>query len=117
MTSDHSASQQGVFRALGDSTRREILIHLSKKDMTIGEVVSRFDVTRRAIKKHLIVLEEGGLITVIPNGRERINRLEPMRLKEANDWFHQFDHFWNERLSALQKVIEEENKRNSETEK
>ena len=111
IATDYLTSPQGIFRALSDSTRREILIHLSKEDMTIGDVVDRFDVTRRAIKKHLIILEEGGLITVTPKGRERINRLEPMRLKEASDWFHQFNHFWDERLSSLKRVIDEDNTR------
>lgn len=108
ITADHGTGSQGVFRALSDPTRRDIVCFLAEKDMTIGEVVDRFDVTRRAIKKHLIILEEGGLISVHPRGRERVNRLQPVRLKEAKDWFRQFDQFWTERLSELKKHAEEE---------
>jgi len=97
---------QGVFRALADPTRRDILVHLSRQDMTIGEVTDRFDVTRAAVKKHLIILEEGGLISVRPNGRERVNRLEPMALKLAEDWLEGFSHFWDQRLAALKDVVE-----------
>ncbi len=57
---------QAAFRALADPTRRAILHHLSTGDMTIGEVAANFDMTRAAVKKHLIILEEGDLVRVTP---------------------------------------------------
>lgn len=82
-----------------------ILMHLSEKDMTIGEVAKQFDMTRAAIKKHLTVLEEGRLISVHAKGRERINRLEPTGLKPVSDWVGYFSRFWDDRLSRLQTAI------------
>ncbi|MEP3246059.1 MAG: metalloregulator ArsR/SmtB family transcription factor [Sneathiella sp.] len=99
---------QKTFRALADPTRRNILLHLSRQDMTIGEVASHFDVTRAAIKKHLTILEEGKLLSVRVQGRERINHLEPLKLKSVSDWTNHFSQFWDGRLQALQSVIEEE---------
>lgn len=101
---------QGAFRALADPTRRDILLLLSQEDMTIGEVVERFDITRAAVKKHLTILEEGALISVHASGRERINRLEPLGLKTATDWLNYFNQFWDERLQALQAAVEQEEK-------
>ena len=72
-----TADAQATFRALADPSRRAILIHLSKGDMSIGDVADRFTMTRAAIKKHLTVLEQGKLISIEVRGRERINRLEP----------------------------------------
>ena len=77
---------QGAFRALGDPTRRQILVHLADGELTIGELVDRFPMTRAAVKKHLTVLEEGRLITVRPRGRERVNRLEPEGLRVTAQW-------------------------------
>ena len=77
---------QNSFKALADPTRRMILTHLSKGDMTIGEVTGHFDMTRAAVKKHLSILEEGRLISVHTRGRERINRLEPQGLKTVSEW-------------------------------
>lgn len=99
---------QGAFRALADPTRRDILVFLSRQDMTIGEVAGRFDITRAAVKKHLTILEQGALISVHPSGREKINRLEPKGLKSVADWLNYFDRFWDERLHDLQNAIEEE---------
>jgi len=99
---------QNAFRALADPTRRGILLHLSKTDMTIGDVVACFPVTRAAIKKHLVILENGGLIKVKANGRERINSLNPAGLKVANDWLNYFNLFWTDRLDDLKNTIEAE---------
>jgi len=97
---------QNSFRALADPTRRMILMHLSTKDMTIGELTDHFDMTRAAVKKHLNILENGKLISVQSSGRERINKLEPIGLKSVSDWIKYFDRFWNERLNDLKNVVE-----------
>ena len=105
-----NAEVQGAFRALADPTRRDILLLLSEQDMTIAQVSDRFDMTRAAIKKHLTVLEEGDLISVHPNGRERVNRLEPLGLKSVSDWLDYFNNFWDERLTTLKELVEQQEK-------
>ena len=103
-----SASPQPAFRALSDPTRRHILCLLSDRAMTIAEVADRFDMTRAAVKKHLTVLQEGNLIHVHPRGRERMNALNPEGMRPVRDWLQYFDHFWNQKLTDLQNIIEQE---------
>lgn len=100
-----SAQVQNSFRALADPTRRDILMLLSRQEMTIGEIAAEFPITRAAVKKHLNMLEEGQLISVHPSGRERINRLQPQGLKNVTEWMNYFDQFWDDKLSALQDVF------------
>ena len=97
---------QGAFRALGDPTRRSILMLLSSEDMSIGEVAPHFEVTRGAIQKHLSVLQEGELISVRTAGRERINHLEPGAIRAVTEWLGYFDQYWDERLTSLKHAIE-----------
>lgn len=99
---------QPTFRALADPTRRDILLMLRDRDMTIAEVAENFDMTRAAVKKHLTVLSDGGLITVQPRGRERINTLNPSGMAPVLDWLTYFDAFWDDRLSALKSAIEKD---------
>ena len=99
---------QLTFRALADPTRRDILRLLSTQEMTIADVSDRFDMTRAAVKKHLTVLSDGGLITVTPRGRERINALNPQGFAPALNWLEYFDQFWDDRLSALKTAIEKD---------
>ncbi|SMX36800.1 hypothetical protein OCA8868_01109 [Octadecabacter ascidiaceicola] len=78
--------------------------------MTIGDIVEQYSVTRTAIKKHLTILEEGGLISVRKIGRERLNSLEPLGLKRIDNWLRHFHEFWEERLNKLKEVVEAEEK-------
>jgi len=95
-----------VFKALADPTRRSILLMLAEGDRTVGEVASRFDMTRPAVAKHLKVLGDGGLVTVEARGRERINRLNPEPLAQVARWVARFEVFWDERLAALKAEVE-----------
>ncbi|CTQ55595.1 Transcriptional repressor SdpR [Roseibium album] len=104
---------QAAFQAISDPTRRSILSMLSEEDMTIGEIVDQFSITRGAIKKHLVMLEKGGLISVKQRGRERINSLEPLGLKQVDDWLSHFHQFWDEKLGKLQEVVEKEERANT----
>ena len=99
-------TDQSVFGALADPTRRTILKDLAQNDMTIAQVARNFDMTRAAVKKHLTVLSDGGLITVEERGRERINRLDPAGLAPVFSWFEIFDRFWDDRLTSLNSAIE-----------
>ncbi|MCX7560871.1 metalloregulator ArsR/SmtB family transcription factor [Sulfitobacter sp. F26204] len=102
------APNQYAFRALADPTRRDILKLLSQQDMTITDVSDRFDMTRAAVKKHLTILSDGGLITVTPRGRERINRINPSGFAPVLTWLETFNRFWDLRLDALKTAIERE---------
>lgn len=97
---------QPAFRALADPTRRDILRLLSKSDMTVGQVAGKFQMTRAAVKKHLVVLEEGDLIATRRSGRETINSLNARALRPVFDWIGYFDRFWDDRLSDLKSTLE-----------
>lgn len=97
-----------TFKALGDPTRQEILALLASQDMTIGEVVDHFDMTRAGVKKHMKLLEQGRLISVKVSGRERINSLNKEGFAAISQWVAYFDQFWDEKLDALAAVVEKE---------
>ncbi|WP_073251719.1 ArsR/SmtB family transcription factor [Shimia gijangensis] len=99
---------QPAFRALADPTRRDILRMLGDREMTIAEVSENFDMTRAAVKKHLVMLSDGGLINVRAEGREKLNSLNADALRPVMHWLGWFDQFWDTRLDALKNVIEQE---------
>ena len=96
------------FRALSDSTRLEILRQLSQQELTITEVVNKFDLTRTAVRKHLTILEEGKLISITTKGKERVSKLNPIGFKSASDWFNYFDQYWDCTLVSLKNAIEKD---------
>jgi DNA-binding transcriptional ArsR family regulator len=100
--------EQAGFRALADPTRRNILQLLTNNEMTIADVAGNFEMTRAAVKKHLIILDTGNLISVQACGRSRMNALNPGGLKILFDWFSYFDAFWDDRLTTLKTEIEKD---------
>ena len=50
-TSDRRSSNK-VFKALSDSTRRQILVLLEERHRNVGEIVGQFDLTQPTISRH-----------------------------------------------------------------
>jgi DNA-binding transcriptional ArsR family regulator len=53
----------GVFRALADPTRRQILQDLRGGELSAGEIAARFAISAPSISRHLSVLKAAGLVT------------------------------------------------------
>lgn len=81
-----SITFESVFRALSDTTRRQVLEQLSKGPASASQLVKRFDMTLPSFVEHLAVLERCGLVSSKKSGRIRIFRIAPKRLKLAEDW-------------------------------
>jgi DNA-binding transcriptional ArsR family regulator len=99
-------SEQLVFRALADPTRRSIIAMLAEGERTLGQIASNYDMTRPAVSKHLIILREGGLIDVRASGRERLHTLRPEALKPVSDWLGFYSQFWDQQLEHLKQAVE-----------
>lgn len=53
----------GVFKALADPTRRQILEDLRPGELTAGEITARFKISAPSISRHLGLLKSAGLVT------------------------------------------------------
>ena len=98
---------QSVFKGLSDPTRRSIVELLSVNPSSVSDLVDEFDLSRNAVVKHLKVLENAGIVVGRPTGRERINFLNPAKLKLAYEWLTLFEMFWDNKLENLKRVVEE----------
>jgi len=57
-----AAEETGVFRALADPTRRQILEDLRPGELTAGQIAERFPISAPSISRHLGVLKGAGLV-------------------------------------------------------
>ena len=98
-----------VFKALADPTRRALLDELFARDgQTLGELESRFEMTRFGVMKHLKVLEEAGLVTTRRSGREKHHHLNAVPIRLIHDrWVSKFAASWAAGLVALKTDLEE----------
>ncbi|MFX4887739.1 hypothetical protein ABTB91_20090, partial [Acinetobacter baumannii] len=62
--------------------------------------------TRQAATKHLVVLENAGLVESEARGRLVIRRVRQEALQEAEAWLSQRAKMWQGRLSALARHLE-----------
>jgi DNA-binding transcriptional ArsR family regulator len=91
----------GVFRALSDPTRRDVLERLSRSPGSVTELAAPFDMALPSFLEHLRILEGCGLVRSKKVGRVRIYQLMPRRLKLAEDWLAHRRAFWERRLDRL----------------
>jgi DNA-binding transcriptional ArsR family regulator len=96
------------FTALADPTRRSIIALLAERDMTVKEIAAEFPVSRPAISKHLRILRRSRLVTERKRGRERVQCFDGEALQPVGEWVARYEGFWQRRLGALKKLVEEQ---------
>ena len=97
----------GVFRALSDPTRRQVLERLTRSPAAVTELAEPFDMALPSFLQHLKVLEGCGLVRSKKVGRVRTYRIVPRRLKLAEDWLVQQREMWERRLDQLDDYLAE----------
>jgi DNA-binding transcriptional ArsR family regulator len=96
-----------VWGALGDRTRRAIVLRLSQGPRAVGELAKYLPVSRSAVSQHLKVLKDAGLVAERAAGTRRIYHLNEAAVLALRD---QLDTFWNRALSGYQELIEQSQK-------
>ena len=102
-----SSTTADVFNAIGDANRRDILDALNAGERPVGAIVSSLSMTQPQVSKHLRVLSEVGLVTCRADGRRRLYRLEPARLRPMHDWLAKYERMWNDRMDRMDDYLQE----------
>ncbi len=96
-----------AFGAIAEPHRREILDTLIAGEKAVGTIVSDLSLSQPQVSKHLRVLSEVGLVTCRAEGRRRLYRLEPTRLRPLHAWLAKYEQALNERLDRMGDYLEE----------
>lgn len=103
--SSTAAVADGIFRALSDPTRRNVLERLSSRPASVSELAAPYDMALPSFVEHLRVLERSGLVRSRKVGRVRTYRLAPEQLKVAEDWLGRQRRLWQRRLDQLDSYL------------
>ena len=93
MQSVRSDSEDAVFKALADATRRAVLDSLhAEGGQTVNGLCALFPaMTRFGVMKHLAVLEAANLVATHRVGRTKLHHLNAVPIQEIADrWIHKF---------------------------
>lgn len=103
-------TEDAVFRALADASRRRLLDRLhARNGQTLQELCRGLRMTRQAVAKHLAILQKANLVSFRREGREKLHFINPVPLNEmAERWIAKFEQRRLSALSALRKHLEGE---------
>ncbi len=99
-----------VFSALADPTRRALLARLRRGEASIAELAAPFELTPRAISKHVAVLEAAGLVTRHRDAQRRPTRLRLEPLVEVDRWLDGYRRLWTNRFDRLAQRLQDQQK-------
>lgn len=97
-----------VFKALADPSRRRLLDELhTDNGQTLSQLFAHLAMSRQAVTKHLVLLEEANLVATVWRGREKLHFLNPVPLHEIYErWIAKYDRDRLQALSDLKKGLE-----------
>ena len=99
----------GVFKALGDPVRLEMVQRLVQASpCTISAVSQELGITRQGARKHLDVLERADIVRLEPRGRDVLVHLDRGALDSARGYIAELERRWDIRLEALKRFVESE---------
>src|SRR5256884_4038531 len=97
-----------VWKALSDPTRRAILDLLRRGPRTTTAIVEAFPrLTRFGVMKHIDVLREAGLVNTREEGRQRVNSLNAVPIRQIYErWVSRYEDFWANKLLRLSEDVQ-----------
>jgi DNA-binding transcriptional ArsR family regulator len=102
----YSEQLDGVFVALADPTRRDIVRRLGRGPASVGDLAGEFPMTLPSFLKHVRTLEANGLIRTTKSGRVRTCVLNRERLAVVDDWLADQRRIWAERTDRLENFLD-----------
>jgi DNA-binding transcriptional ArsR family regulator len=93
----------GVFEALGDPQRREILRLLSEGDKPVHALAEALPVSRPAVSRHLRILRDSGLVEHRAVGTERIYSLADEGVSAVQAYL---EDVWGEAIARFRLVAD-----------
>jgi len=104
---EYSENLNGLFQALGDPTRREVLARLARGPASVSDLAAPFDMALPSFMKHIRQLESSGWITSRKVGRIRTCAIEAERFAEAQGWLEGQRLVWEHRTDRLERFVTE----------
>ena len=97
-----------VFKALADPSRRSLLDRLhARGGQTLNELCEGLAMTRQAVTKHLVILEQASLVSTLRHGREKLHYLNPVPIHQIGErWIKKFERGKLVALSELKRQLE-----------
>ncbi|HTJ74544.1 MAG TPA: metalloregulator ArsR/SmtB family transcription factor [Acidimicrobiales bacterium] len=96
-----------LWAAIADPSRRRVLdLLVQRGEASASWLAGQVPFTRQAVSKHLVVLEEAGLVGRRKQGREVLYRVDADRLDQASRAMADVAQRWDRRLATIKRLAE-----------
>ena len=95
----------GLFHALADSTRRDILRRCATTGSSVSRLADGYAMSFAAVQKHVAVMERAGLVTKERRGRERIVRTNVDTVARVRHALDDLELSWRGRVDRMSGVL------------
>jgi DNA-binding transcriptional ArsR family regulator len=102
------AAEDLLFKALGDATRRDILIRSRESELSVSALTRLYPISFAAVQKHVSQLERAGLVTKERRGREQIVHVEAAGLARARAALDRLERDWRARVERIDQMLGED---------
>ncbi len=97
-----------IFRALADSTRRDIVRRTLTAHASISELAGDYAMSFAAVQKHVAVLEKAQLVTKQTQGRVTLVTANPAAIARAKGLLDRYEQLWRSRIDRLDSLLAED---------
>ena len=98
-----------VFHALADATRRDIVVRVLDGEHSVSALARNYPMSFPAVRKHVGVLEEAGLVTRHRKGREQLVRGNVDTLRRATQLLDGLEGVGRARADRMSEIIADPN--------
>ena len=99
----------GMFGALADATRRDIVRRAIDAQEGVAEMASHYPMSFAAVQKHVAILERAGLVTKRRIGRRKVVCTNVEALRVARRLLDRYEELWLGRIDRMTDLLNETN--------
>jgi len=90
-----------VFHALADATRRDILRRTLVGEHNVSTLAREYPMSFAAVQKHVVVLEDAGLVVKERRGREQLVHGNVETTRRAAELLEELEAVWRGRIERI----------------
>lgn len=102
-----TATLDPIFDALASEHRRKIVDHLSSGPLDTPTLGSRFSMSKQALNRHIVVLEDAGLVQREMHGRVHRLTLRAEPLDGVSAWVDHIRRGWEANFDRLDQILQD----------
>ncbi|WP_298821215.1 metalloregulator ArsR/SmtB family transcription factor [uncultured Roseibium sp.] len=100
-------TENDIFKALADPTRRAIFEKLATGSMNASSLRDGMKISQPAMSQHLAVLHQAKLVRQERKGRFVNYEVDPDGLALIANWLAKYRAYWPERMDALRTLLKD----------